>query len=230
MAHHREKHRVDRTGWLRAAVLGANDGIVTTASLLVGVTASNADRDTVLIAGLAGLAAGALSMAAGEYVSVASQRDTEHADLARERRELEEHPDLELQELAGIYENRGLEPALARRVAEQMTARDALAAHARDELGITEELRARPFQAAWASGASFAVGGTLPLIPALASGPDISIPLVATATLGCLGLLGFLGARTGGAPPLRPMLRVIAGGAIAMALTAVVGRLFGAAI
>jgi VIT1/CCC1 family predicted Fe2+/Mn2+ transporter len=227
---HLEDHRTERIGWLRAAVLGANDGIVSTASLVVGVAAAEAARGAVLTAGVAGLVAGAMSMAAGEYVSVSSQADTEKADLARERRELATEPEAELQELAGIYERRGLEPTLARQVAEQLTARDALGAHARDELGISEVLSARPVQAAFASAGTFAVGALLPLLVAGIAPARALIPLVSGASLGFLALLGGLAARTGGAPMLAGTARVTFWGALAMALTAAVGALFGAVV
>jgi VIT1/CCC1 family predicted Fe2+/Mn2+ transporter len=227
---HREDHRTERIGWLRAAVLGANDGIVSTASLVVGVAASHAARGAVLTAGVAGLVAGAMSMAAGEYVSVSSQADTEKADLTRERRELATEPEAELRELAGIYEKRGLEAGLARQVAEQLTARDALGAHARDELGISEVLSARPVQAAFASAGTFALGAVLPLLVAALSPAGAVIPLVSGASLGFLALLGGLAARTGGAPILAGTARVTFWGALAMALTAAVGALFGAVV
>jgi VIT1/CCC1 family predicted Fe2+/Mn2+ transporter len=183
---HREWHRSERIGWLRAAVLGANDGLVSTASLVVGVAAANAARENVLIAGVAGLFAGALSMAAGEYVSVSSQSDTEQADLARERHELATQPEAEEDELTGIYERRGLEPELARAVARQLMAKDALAAHARDELGLTEELTARPLQAALASAASFAVGAGVPVLTVLLSPSAALVPVIGVVTLACL--------------------------------------------
>jgi len=227
---HLEDHRTERIGWLRAAVLGANDGIVSTASLVVGVAAAEAARGAVLTAGVAGLVAGAMSMAAGEYVSVSSQADTEKADLARERRELASEPEAELRELAGIYEKRGLEAGLARQVAEQLTARDALGAHARDELGISEVLSARPVQAAFASAGTFAVGAVLPLLVAALAPAGAVIPLVSGASLGFLALLGGLAARTGGAPVLAGTVRVTFWGALAMALTAAVGALFGAVV
>jgi len=227
---HLEDHRTERIGWLRAAVLGANDGIVSTASLVVGVAAAEAARGAVLTAGVAGLVAGAMSMAAGEYVSVSSQADTEKADLARERRELATEPEAELRELAGIYEKRGLEAGLARQVAEQLTARDALGAHARDELGISEVLSARPVQAAFASAGTFAVGAVLPLLVAALAPAGAVIPLVSGASLGFLALLGGLAARTGGAPVLAGTVRVTFWGALAMALTAAVGALFGAVV
>lgn len=225
--HHGEKHRSDRAGWLRAAVLGANDGIVSTASLIVGFVAAGADRHAILLAGVAGLVGGALSMAAGEYVSVSSQADTENADLARERGELDEFPEGELRELAGIYVKRGLEPALATKVAEQLTAHDALAAHARDELGITHELRARPLQAAGASAAAFASGAALPLIISVLAPTTALATIVIVASLICLALLGGAAARVGGANPWRGALRVTLWSAIAMLVTAAIGRSFG---
>lgn len=224
---HLERHRTHRVGWLRAAVLGANDGIVSTASLVVGVAAAGATHGDVLIAGIAGLVAGAMSMAAGEYVSVSSQADTESADLERERRELETDAGRELDELTGIYVDRGLDPALARRVAEQLMARDALAAHARDELGISHTVAARPVQAALTSAATFAAGAALPLLTAAAA-PLAHLGLWVSATsLGFLALLGALAARTGGAPLVAGAARVAFWGALAMGLTAAVGALFG---
>ncbi len=224
--HHIENHRTDRVGWLRASVLGANDGIVSTASLIAGFAASGADTRSVLLAGLAALVGGALSMAAGEYVSVASQADVERADLATERRELAQSPESELRELAGIYIKRGLQPALAAQVAEQLTAHDALAAHARDELGITHELRARPLQAALSSAAAFAIGAAVPLaLAALAPAQRIAMVMV-PVSLGCLAALGALAARAGGAPMLRGAVRVTVWSAVAMLATALVGRLF----
>lgn len=227
---HLESHRVDRIGWLRAAVLGANDGIVSTASLVVGVAASGADRAAVAVAGVAGLVAGAMSMAAGEYVSVSSQADTERADTARETRELEETPEHELEELSGIYEKRGLDAALARQVAEQLTAKDALAAHLRDELGITEHQRARPLQAALASAGTFAVGAAMPLAVAWLSPARGLTWLVTTSSLLLLAVLGGVGARVGGAKAITGAVRVGFWGAFAMALTYAVGRLFGAQV
>jgi VIT1/CCC1 family predicted Fe2+/Mn2+ transporter len=225
-----ERHFSQRIGWLRAAVLGANDGIVSTASLVVGVAAAESGRSSVLVAGVAGLVAGAMSMAAGEYVSVSSQADTEKADLARERRELAETPEAELRELQGIYVSRGLEPELARRVAEQLTAHDALSAHARDELGLTEVHSARPVQAALASAATFAVGASLPLgIAAVAPMPQM-IPAVAASSLALLALLGGVAAGVGGAGGVRGALRVGFWGALAMGLTALIGRWFGTAV
>ena len=227
---HHERHRTERIGWLRAAVLGANDGIVSTASLLVGVAAAHAARGEVLVAGVAGLVAGAMSMAAGEYVSVSSQADTEQADIARERSELEGNVEHERAELASIYVARGLEPALAGQVADQLMAHDALAAHARDELGISEKLSARPVQAALASAATFAIGASLPLLAALAA-PEASLArVVSGSSLLFLAGLGALAARAGGAPILRSTARVTFWGALAMGLTAGVGALFGTVV
>jgi len=227
---HWERHRTQRIGWLRAAVLGANDGIVSTASLLLGVAAADASRDNVLLAGLAGLVAGAMSMAAGEYVSVHSQADTEAADLERERRELETDNESEHNELTAIYIGRGLDSHLARQVAEQLMKHDALGAHARDELGITSMLRARPIQAALASAASFAVGAALPLAVAAAAGAANILWWIAGASLVCLAVLGGVAARAGGAGIAVGALRVTFWGALAMAVTAAVGRLVGAAV
>ena len=224
---HSEQHNITRIGWLRAAVLGANDGIVSTASLIVGVAAAAAGKPEVLLAGSAGLAAGALSMAAGEYVSVSSQSDTETADLARERAELMTQPDAELDELTGIYVNRGLEPELARQVAEQLTAHDALGAHARDELALSEITSARPLQAALASALTFAVGAALPLLVVMLLPLQSLVPGVVATSLVSLALLGWLGARAGGAPAGKAVLRVVFWGALAMAVTAGVGKLFG---
>lgn len=229
-ARHREVHRTDRIGWLRAAVLGANDGIVSTASLLVGVAAANAGRAEVLVAGTAGLVAGAMSMAAGEYVSVKSQAETEEADLARERRELRGDPESEHVELADIYVKRGLDPALARQVADQLMVHDALGAHARDELGISEVVAARPIQASMASAASFAVGAILPLVASVVAPLPLLMPAVVVASLVFLAVLGALAARTGGAPILAGAVRVTFWGALAMLVTAGVGRLFGAVV
>jgi VIT1/CCC1 family predicted Fe2+/Mn2+ transporter len=227
---HSERHNIGRIGWLRAAVLGANDGIVSTSSLIVGVAAAAAGKSEVMLAGFAGLAAGALSMAAGEYVSVSSQADTEAADLARERRELADMPDLELDELTAIYRDRGLTPELAREVARQLTARDALAAHARDELAISELTAARPLQAAMASAATFSVGAALPLVAAWAA-PLPVLPIgVTAASLAFLAMLGALGARAGGASLVKGVLRVVFWGALAMAVTAGVGRIFGTTV
>jgi VIT1/CCC1 family predicted Fe2+/Mn2+ transporter len=227
---HREAHRVDRIGWLRASVLGANDGIVSTASLVLGVAASNTPREAVLIAGVAGLVAGAMSMAAGEYVSVRSQADTEAADLARERAELAADVGAEERELASIYVKRGLEPALARQVALQLMAHDALGAHARDELGITSVASARPVQAAMASAASFTAGAALPLAVAALMPTSALSGAVAASSLVFLAALGAIAARTGGAPILASAVRVTFWGALAMAITAGAGALFGTVV
>jgi vacuolar iron transporter family protein len=224
---HVEQHLVSRIGWLRAAVLGANDGIVSTASLIVGVAAASASRSDILVAGIAGLIAGAMSMAAGEYVSVSSQSDTEKADLARERAELANQPDLEHEELAQICVRRGLEQNLAREVATQLMARDALAAHAHDELGILEATTARPIQAALTSAATFSVGAAMPLLMVLVSPSSRLIPMVSVASLLFLALLGAIGARAGGADILRATMRVTFWGALAMALTAGIGAIVG---
>ena len=227
---HREFHRSDRIGWLRAAVLGANDGIVSTASLVLGVAAATGSRSAVLVAGVAGLVAGAMSMAAGEYVSVRSQADTEAADLTRERRELATDRAAEERELASIYVQRGLEPVLARQVALQLMAHDAMGAHARDELGITEAFTARPVQAALASAGSFTAGAALPLVVAAVTAAPLLIAVVAVCSLVFLASLGALAARIGGAPVVAGAWRVTVGGALAMALTAGVGVLFGSAV
>jgi len=226
---HRELHLIRRVGWLRAAVLGANDGIVSTASLIVGVAAAAQGRGEILVAAVAGLTAGAMSMAAGEYVSVSSQSDTERADLARETAELAARPDFELEELARVYVGRGVAPALARTVAEQMTARDALGAHARDELGISEITTARPVQAAFTSALTFAAGAALPLLVSVVTPTPVIVPAVSGASLVFLALLGGIGAQTGGAPIWRAVGRVTFWGAIAMGLTAGVGAMFGVA-
>lgn len=225
-----ENHRSDRISWLRAAVLGANDGLISTSSLVVGVAAAQPDRASVLLAAVAGLAAGALSMAAGEYVSVSSQADTEDADLVRERGELAETPEEERAELAGIYVSRGVSPDLALQVADQLTAHDALGAHARDELGIHELTRARPIQAALASAASFAVGAAPPVILAAVLPTGIFTPGVVGVTLLLLVVLGAIAAHIGGAPRMRGAVRVAFWGAVAMGCTALVGRLFGTVI
>jgi VIT1/CCC1 family predicted Fe2+/Mn2+ transporter len=227
---HREGHRTSRTGWLRAAVLGANDGIVSTASLVVGVAAAGATRQDILLAGIAGAVAGALSMAAGEYVSVSSQADTERADLDLERRELAADEDAEQRELAAIYVRRGLEPALARTVAQQLMAHDALGAHARDELGLSDQLAARPLQAALASAATFAVGALLPILAIMLPPPVWVVPVVSGASLLCLAALGALAAQVGGGSPWRGAVRVAFWGALAMLATAGVGALFGTAV
>ncbi|WP_228242351.1 VIT family protein [Porphyrobacter sp. GA68] len=225
---HRETHTVHRVGWLRAAVLGANDGLVSTASLIVGVAAAGSGRGEILVAGLAGLVAGAMSMAAGEYVSVSSQADAEKADLARETAELATTPDAELEELTGIYMQRGLDRTLAEQVARQLTANDALAAHARDELGITDMASARPVQAALVSAATFATGAAVPLLIAALTPVAAILPVIAFSTLIGLAVLGGLGAQAGGAPLLAGTVRVTFWGALAMAATAAVGALFGA--
>lgn len=226
---HNERHRTHRTGWLRAAVLGANDGIVSTASLILGVATAGAGTQGILIAGVAGLVAGAMSMAAGEYVSVSSQADTERADLARESKELAENPEQEHAELAAIYAERGLDEALASKVATQLMQHDALAAHGRDELGISDTLAAQPVQAAFASAGTFAVGAALPLMMVLLLPDSALLGGVAGSSLFFLALLGFLAARTGGAPVIASVARVTFWGALAMALTAGVGALFGVA-
>ena len=224
---HQESHLVDRIGWLRAAVLGANDGIISTASLILGVAAADAAKPAILLAGVAGLVAGAMSMAAGEYVSVSSQSDVEEADLARERQELEDDPDFEHEELAQIYVARGVELKLARQVAQQLMTKDALGSHARDELGISEITTARPVQAALTSAATFSLGAAAPLLLVLLSPLNMLEPVVAAGSLAALALLGILGARTGGADVMKPMLRVTFWGAFAMALTWVIGTIFG---
>ncbi len=224
---HEERHRTGRIGWLRAAVLGANDGIVSTASLVLGVAAAHGTHGNVLVAGVAGLVAGAMSMAAGEYVSVHSQADTEQAELELERTELKADDRSEHKELTAIYVARGLDPSLAMQVADQLMARDALGAHARDELGISETLRARPIQASLASAASFAVGAAMPLLVSVVTPATRLIPLVSGTSLLFLAILGGLAARVGGAGVLKGALRVTFWGALAMALTAGVGSLFG---
>ncbi len=228
MTHH-ELHRSHRTGWLRAAVLGANDGIVSTSSLIIGVAAANTAHGGIVLAGLAGLVAGAMSMAAGEYVSVSSQSDTEKADLELERKSLAENEEFERNELAKIYEDRGLTAELANQVAEQLMARDALEAHARDEIGITEGARARPVQAALSSALTFTIGAALPLLTAWMAPLPQLIQLVGLSSLLCLAVLGGIAAKAGGAPVVRGAARVTFWGVTAMALTAAVGRLFGVA-
>jgi VIT1/CCC1 family predicted Fe2+/Mn2+ transporter len=227
---HRERHRSERIGWLRAAVLGANDGIVSTASLVVGVAAAETARQNVLVAGVAGLVAGALSMAAGEYVSVSSQADTERADLERERHELATEPQAEEDELTDIYVRRGLTLELARTVAQQLTAGGALVAHARDELGLTEAFAARPLQAALASAATFAVGAAVPILAVLLAPANALVVVVAAVSLICLVVLGATAAHVGGAPMWLGAARVTVWGALAMLATAAVGRLFGIAV
>lgn len=222
-----ERHRGHRAGWLRAAVLGADDGIVSTASLMLGVAAAQASRSAILIAGLAGLFAGAMAMATGEFVSVSSQRDTERADLTSERWELANRPQGELDELVSIYVKRGVEPALATAVAAQLTRHDALGAHARDELGFAEASAARPVQAAGASAASFAGGSAVPLLALLAAPAEVRAIVIVVTALIALGTLGAIGARVGGAPWRRAVVRVVVGGGLAMAVTALVGRLVG---
>jgi VIT1/CCC1 family predicted Fe2+/Mn2+ transporter len=227
---HKESHLVERIGWLRAAVLGANDGIISTASLILGVASAGGSKSDVLLAGVAGLVAGAMSMAAGEYVSVSSQSDTEHADLAREARELLDDPEFEKEELAQIYVARGVEVGLARQVAQQLMAKDALGAHAQDELGISEISTARPVQAALASAATFSVGAAAPLALVLVSPSNWLIPVVSVGSLAFLALLGMIGARTGGAEVLKPTIRVTFWGALAMAATAAIGAIFGTVV
>ena len=225
-----EQHRTHRIGWLRAAVLGANDGIVSTASLVVGVASAGTTRSNVLVAGVAGLVAGAMSMAAGEYVSVSSQSDTETADIERERKELADMPEAELRELQGFYEKRGLDSSLAMQVAQQLTAHDALAAHAQDELGISEITTARPVQAALASAGTFAFGAALPLVTAVLVPIERAVLAVTLFSLVCLAGLGYLAARAGGARVMRGTVRVTVWGALAMLFTAVVGKIFGAVV
>ena len=230
MKSHSERHFSQRVGWLRAAVLGANDGIVSTASLIMGVAAADGAPGNVLIAGVAGLVAGAMSMAAGEYVSVSSQADTEKADLDRERRELAANPEFERRELARIYVNRGLDESLARQVAEQLMEHDPLGAHARDELGLSATHTARPVQAALASATTFAVGAALPLLAVVIAPPTLTMPSVAGSSLIFLALLGCVAARAGGANMIVSAVRVTFWGTLAMALTAGVGSLFGAVV
>ncbi len=218
---------MSRAGWLRAAVLGANDGIISVSSLVIGVASASADTNDLLIAGIAGLVAGAMSMAAGEYVSVSSQADLENADLAREQKELIEAPEFELQELADIYVGRGVEPTLAREIAKQMMAKDALGVHAREELGISELTTARPLQAALASAGAFSLGAALPVLSILLLPQDIFVPASSALSVLLLGLLGALAARVGGAPPLKPALRIMFWGAAAMGCTALIGSFFG---
>jgi VIT1/CCC1 family predicted Fe2+/Mn2+ transporter len=227
---HREFHRTEHIGWLRAAVLGANDGLISTSSLVVGVAAAQASRQPILVAAMAGMVAGALSMAAGEYVSVSSQADTEAADLTRERRELGTAPDSERAELAGIYVERGLSPDLADQVAVQLMAKDALAAHARDELGISEMTRARPLQAALASASAFAAGALPPVLLGWAVPLSVLTPTIVVVSLALLAVLGAMAARLGGAPLARGALRVAFWGTVAMGCTALVGRLIGTAV
>jgi VIT1/CCC1 family predicted Fe2+/Mn2+ transporter len=227
---HHERHRSERSGWLRAAVLGANDGILSTAGLVVGVASAQASKDAVLLAGFAGLVAGALSMAAGEYVSVSSQADAEHADREIEKHELAHDPSGERDELVNIYVGRGLDRDLATRVADQLTAHDALGTHLRDELGLSETLRARPLQAALTSAVTFAVGAALPLLAVVLAPAAHVVPVVAASTLASLGALGAVAARTGGAPLAAGASRVLFWGALAMAATAAIGHVFGVAV
>jgi vacuolar iron transporter family protein len=227
---HRENHLIERVGWLRAAVLGANDGLISTASLIVGVAASTSSQHEILVAGVAGLVACAMSMAAGEYVSVSSQSDTEEADMARERKELAEQPEAELDELTAIYVHRGVEPALARKVAKQMTAKDAFGAHTRDELGLSAHVVAQPVQAALTSAATFTVGAAFPLIVAMLAPAGTIAWTVSIACLVGLGALGAIGAKAGGAPILKPTLRVVFWGALAMVATALIGSLVGRSV
>jgi len=225
-----EMHRSGRVGWLRAAVLGSDDAIVSTASLMIGVAAASASKRAILVAGVAGLVAGAMSMAVGEYVSVSSQRDAEQADIGREKRELATDPQAELQELALIYEKRGLEKELAMKVAEQLSVRDRLGAHLRDELGINQASLSRPMQAAWISAASFAFFATIPIAALLVAPASLRIPLIAVLCLVSLAALGAFGGYLGGAPVGRASLRVTLGGALAMAVTALIGRILGVSI
>ncbi|HEX7479170.1 MAG TPA: VIT family protein [Polyangiales bacterium] len=227
---HPEAHRGERTGWLRAAVLGADDAIVSTASLMIGVSASAASKEATLLAGVAGLVAGAMSMAVGEYVSVSSQRDVEQADIEREKAELAADPLAEQHELAKIYEQRGLDQELAAKVAQQLSAGDRLGAHMRDELGIAQDSLARPLQAAWISAASFAAFALVPIAALLVAPPSLRMAAVGLVSLASLGALGALGGQLGGAPRGRAALRVTLGGALAMLATALIGRLFGVAI
>ncbi len=224
---HSEHHAVERLGWLRAAVLGANDGLLSTSSLIIGVATAHGTPSSVVIAGVAGLVAGAMSMAAGEYVSVSSQSDSEQADIGRERQELNDDPGGELRELTAIYVRRGLDTALATQVAQQLMARDALGSHARDELGISAMTAARPVQAALASAAAFSIGAVLPLLIVLATPVSVMVQAVAIASLLSLALLGVVGAKIGRANPLKAAIRVTFWGALAMAVTAVIGALFG---
>ena len=227
---HKENHLIERIGWLRAAVLGANDGLISTSSLIVGVAAATAASHEILVAGVAGLVAGAMSMAAGEYVSVSSQADTEEADMARERHELATQPEAELAELAAIYEQRGVTPELARKVAEQMMAKDAFQAHARDELGLASHVMARPVQAAFTSAVTFATGAALPLLVALLAPAGTAAWSVSIACLFGLAVLGAVGARAGGASTWKPTVRVVFWGAVAMASTAMIGSLLDRAV
>lgn len=227
---HSEGHMGHRVGWLRAMVLGANDGIISTAALLLGVAAADSSRSAILTAGMAGLVAGAVSMALGEYVSVSSQRDSERSDIAKETWELEHMADHELEELTAIYESKGLSTELASQVAVELTAHDALATHLRDELGITVDGLANPVQAAWSSALAFSIGAGVPLLAAAFAGASVRIAAIITVALLSLVVLGYTGARLGGATPAKPIARVVIGGALAMGLTMLVGKLFGAAV
>lgn len=227
---HPERHLVERIGWLRAAVLGANDGVISTASLMVGVASASTSAHEVIVAGVAGLVAGAMSMAAGEYVSVSSQADTEKADLERERSELADQPEFEVAELAAIYEARGVEPVLARTVAMQLMAKDGLGAHARDELGITDTASARPIQASLTSAATFSIGAMLPLLVALVTPAHIAGTAIPAASLLFLAVLGAASAKAGGAGVVKPTMRVVFWGALAMATTAIIGTIIGRAV
>ncbi len=229
-AHPDDPHYVHRTGWLRAAVLGANDGIVSVSSLIIGVAAATLDAGPVLVAGVAGLVAGAMSMAAGEFISVSSQADSEAADIRREQQALTDMPEHELEELAAIYEARGLTPLTALTVARELSAKDALTAHVRDELGLAEHLAARPLQAALASGATFSTAAAIPLIAAWLAPAGVIVPVVVAISVATLAILGALGARAGGAPMLRATLRVVGWGVFAMAVTAAIGSLFGVSV
>ncbi|MFV0244090.1 MAG: VIT family protein [Qingshengfaniella sp.] len=229
-AHPDDPHYITRSGWLRAAVLGANDGVVSVSSLIVGVAAADPDPATVLIAGVAGLSAGAMSMAAGEYVSVSSQSDIERADVARERQALDDHPKAELAELIAIYRERGLSDATARQVARELSEKDALGAHVRDELGLSEALAANPLQAAFASGLTFSVAAAIPLLAAWLAPSGAIILVVLIVTVVTLAILGALGAKAGAAPVLRASVRVVVWGVFAMAVTAGIGRLFGVSV
>jgi len=227
---HIDSHTINRVGWLRASVLGANDGILSVASILAGMAAAHADKDTILVSGIAALVAGAASMAAGEYVSVSSQSDTERADLARESHSLATNPQFELEELTDIYVSRGLDLPLATQVATKLMEADALGAHARDELGISDIHAARPLQAALASAASFVVGAALPVLVVLAAPDELLLPAIIIATLLCLAALGILGARTGGVKVARPTLRMLLWGSLSLGLTALVGTLFNVSV
>jgi len=229
-AHPDDPHFVHRTGWLRAAVLGANDGIVSVSSLILGVAAATSEPGAILVAGVAGLVAGAMSMAAGEFISVSSQADSERSDIRREQQALADMPEHELEELAALYEARGLSPATALTVARELSAHDALTAHVRDELGLTEQLAARPLQAALASGVTFSTAAAIPLVAAWLAPAGTIVPVVLVISVLMLAMLGALGARVGGAPLLRATLRVVGWGIFAMAVTAAIGSLFGVAV